>query len=174
MMPKFVTSKYINKNTKGRNDVTPIFENPKVFANLILDLVRPFKNTRFNKIAGLDALGFIIGGVIAYKLKVGFVPIRKGGKLPEVNGTIVKTSFIDYTKKEKILEMNKNSIKKGDKILIVDDWVETGSQLKAAIKLIEKQEGVIIGISTLFAEQKPSTRILFEKYNCKAVNLSYR
>lgn len=161
--------KYINKKTKIRYDVTPIFGNPKVFSNLVNDLIKPFRKTKFDKIVGLDALGFIIGGAISNKLKIGFVPVRKGEKLPGLKK--IKTSFIDYTKKKKTFEMNKGSIKKGDKILIVDEWIETGSQVKAAIKLIEKQGGKVIGISAIAAHKEPKTKILFERYNCKAINI---
>ena len=163
--------KYINKKTKGRYDVTPLFANPKIFSNLITDLIKPFKAMKFNKIIGIDALGFVLGSAIAYKLKKGFVPVRKAGKLPGIKGTVIRTSFVDYTKKKKIFEVNKCSVKKGDRVLIVDEWIETGSQAKAAIKLIEKQGGEVIGISALNAEKRPETKILFEKYNLKAIGV---
>ena len=163
---------FINKKTIGRVDVTPLFENPVAFARFISDIVRPFQRTNFNKVAGLDALGFIIGGAVANKLKKGFVAVRKDGKLPGIPGTTIKTSFVDYTKKKKYFEINKNAVKKGDKVLIVDEWIETGSQVKAAIKLIEKQGGEVIGIACLCAERKGSTKILFEKYNCHAIRIS--
>lgn len=163
--------KYVNKKTKLRYDVTPIFKNPKVFSNLITDLIKPFKD-KFNVIVGLDALGFIIGGAMAHKLKISFVPVRKGGKLPGIRGTVIRISFKDYTKKEKSFEMNKGAIKKGDKVLIVDEWIETGSQVKSAIKLIEKQGGKVIGVTALSAQKTPNTRILFEKYNCKAIRVT--
>jgi len=163
--------KYINKKTKLRYDTTPIYEEPKVFSNLINDLIKPFKRKEFNKIVGLEALGFIIGGAISNKLKIGFVPVRKARKLPGIKGTVIRTSFVDYTKKKRSFEMNKGSIKRRDKVLIVDDWVETGSQIKAAIKLIEKQGGKVIGITALCAEKTPKTRFLFEKYNCQAIKV---
>lgn len=163
---------YVNKKTKLRYDVTPIFQNPQVFSNLINDLIKPFKEKKFNVIVGLDALGFIIGGAMAHKLKVSFVPVRKGGKLPGIKGTVIKTSFIDYSKEKKTFEMNKGAIKKGNKVLIVDEWIETGSQVKSAIKLIEKQGGKIIGITTLCAHKTPKTKILFEKYNCKSIRVT--
>lgn len=164
-------NKYVNKKTKGRCDVTPIFGNPGIFSNLITDLIRPFKKYKFNKIAGLDALGFIIGGAISNKLKIGFVPVRKGGKLPGIKGTLLRISFRDYSKTIKSFEMNRNSIKKGDNVLIVDEWIETGTQAKAAIKLIEKQGGKVIGITALAAHKSPKTKILFEKYNCKSIRI---
>jgi len=158
---------YINEKTIGRNDITPIFEHAKVFANLITDLAKPFRKVKFNKIVGLDALGFVIGGAMANKLKKGFVVARKGGKLPGKN--LVRISFVDYTKKKKVFEMNKGSITKRDKVLIVDEWIETGAQVKAAIRLVERQGGKVIGISTLAADKKPKTRILFEKYNLQSI-----
>ncbi|MBT6402140.1 adenine phosphoribosyltransferase [Candidatus Woesearchaeota archaeon] len=163
---------YIIKETKGRYDVTPIFENHKVFSNLLNDLIEPFKNSNFDKIAGLDALGFVIGGALAQKKNVGFVCIRKSGKLPGINDTVLKTSsFMDYTKTSKSFEINKSAIKKGDKILIVDEWIETGTQMKASIKLIEELGGIIIGISTLCSHKNKQTQILFEKYNLKAIRI---
>jgi adenine phosphoribosyltransferase len=163
--------RFINKKTIGRYDVTPLFKDPKAFSNLITDMMKPFKKERFDIIAGLDALGFIIGGAIAHKLHKSFVPVRKGGKLPGIKGTVIRTSFTDYTKTKKSFEMNKGSIKKGERVLIVDEWIETGAQAKSAIKLIEKQGGVVIGIAALCAHKTPRTKILFEKYNCKAIRV---
>jgi len=162
---------YINKNTTGRCDVTPLFENFEVFTRLIGDLIKPFKNVKFDKIVGLDALGFVLGGAMAIRMKKGFVPVRKGGGLPGVKGTVVRTSFVDYSKNRKIFEMNNNSIKKDDKVLIVDEWIETGTQVKASIRLIEKLGGKVIGISTLNIDKNNKTRILFEKYNLKAIHI---
>ena len=162
---------YINKKTKNRADVIPIFENPEIFSNLLIDLIKPFEKINFNKIAGLDALGFIIGGAIAQKNKVGFVPIRKGGKLPGIRGTVLRTSFVDYSKTKKTFEINKSSIKEGDRILLVDEWIETGSQMKSAIKLIEKLGGKVIGISALCSHKNKNTKQLFEKYNLKAIRI---
>ena len=163
--------KFINKDTIGIYDITPIFEDPVIFNNLIKDLLEPLKEIEFNKVVGLDALGFIIGGAISNKLNMGFVPIRKGGKLPGKEGTILRTSCIDYTQKKKVFEINKNSIKKGEQVLIVDDWIETGSQIKSAIKLIEDLGGKVAGISALRAHRNNKTKILFEKYNCKPIGI---
>lgn len=162
--------KYINKNTTGRCDIIPLFENPEVFSRLINDLIEPFKNIKFDKIVGLDALGFVLGGAIAIRMKKGFVPVRKEGKLPGVKGTVARTSFVDYSKNRKTFEINKNSIKKGDKVLIIDEWIETGTQLKASIKLVEKLGGEVIGISALNVDKNNETRILFDKYNLKPIH----
>ena len=161
--------KYINKKTKGRCDVTPIFRDPEVFSNLIKDFNKMFKKDSYDIIVGLDALGFIIASAMSQKQKKGLVVIRKGGKLPGIKGTIIRTSFTDYTNTKKTFEMNKSAIKKGEKVLIVDEWIETGTQAKAAIKLVEKQGGKVIGIATMAAHNNKKTKILFEKYNCKTI-----
>ncbi len=160
--------KYINKKTRQRYDITPIFQDAEAFCNLVSDLIKPFENQKIDKIAGLDALGFVIGGAVANQMKLGFVPVRKGGKLPSLDG-VIRTSFVDYTKEEKSFEINKDSIKPGDRVLMVDDWVETGSQVNAAIKLIEKVGGNVIGISCLNADKTEGTKLLFEKYNLHSI-----
>ena len=163
---------YINKETFGRYDVTPIFENAEVFSNLLTDLIAPFKNTEFVKIAGLDALGFTIGGALAQKMKVGFVSIRKGNKLPGINNTILKSSsFTDYSNTSKSFEINKLSVMKGEKIILVDEWIETGSQMKIAVRLIEELGGSVVGITALCVHRNNDTLILFEKYNLQAINI---
>lgn len=161
--------KLINTKTNRRCDVTPLFENPIVFNNLIKDLVKPFKKVSFNKIVAIDALGFILGGAIAIKLKKSLVIIRKEGKLPNLKEDLVNISFKDYTNKYKSFEMIKNSIKSEDKILLVDEWIETGAQIKAAIALIEQLGGNVIGISSIYSEKNSSTDILFTKYNLKPI-----
>lgn len=161
--------KFINFKTKGRCDVTPIYADVRAFSNLIEDLARPFEKVGFNTVVGLDALGFVLGGAIAFRYKKRFVPMRKGGKLPGLRGTILRKSFIDYSKQKKTFEMNKGSIKREDRALIVDEWIETGTQVKAAIALIEKQSGTVIGISVLNADRNKKTEKLFRDYNLKSI-----
>lgn len=164
--------KYINKETEGKYDVTPIFENPDVFTNLLDDLIGPFRDIEFDKIAGLEALGFIVGGALAHKMNVGFICIRKGGKLPGTGDTILKKSFVDYSDSSKSFEISKSSIKKGDKILVVDDWIETGSQMITAVELIEELGGEVVGISSLVAHKNEYTKVLFNEYDLKAVKIN--
>ncbi len=163
-------TQFIAKETKGRYDVTPLFQNVDAFSHLLDDLFLPFKDVPFDKIAGLDALGFIIGSALAYKLQKGFVPIRKGGKLPGINNSVLKTSsFVDYTNTSKSFEINRSAISKGEKILIVDEWIETGTQMNAAIRLIEELGGVVVGISSLAAHKNENTFFLFEKYHLHSI-----
>ena len=125
--------------------------------------------SKIDKIVALDALGFVLGSAMANKLETGLVLARKGGKLPRKQKNLLKQFFTDYTKTKKLFEISKNAIKKGDKILIVDEWIETGAQVKAVIKLVEKAQGKIIGISVLSAEKNTKTKILFDKYNLKTI-----
>ena len=159
--------RYILEEGLPKADISPIFENPTVFYNLIRDLTKPFDN--FNKIAGIDAIGFIIAGGISVDRKIGLVPIRKGGRLPTKNPD--KESFIDYSNTKKTLELNPSAIKKSDSFLIVDDWIETGSQVKSAIKLIERNGGKIAGISALCAHRNKKTQDLFDRYNLHAIRI---
>ncbi|MDD4049584.1 MAG: phosphoribosyltransferase family protein [Candidatus ainarchaeum sp.] len=156
-------NKYINYQTKThRRDLTPLFANKQIFKNLIIDLVTPFKKP--TKIVSIDALGFILGAASANYLKIGFVTIRKENKLFCKKNKIYSTQIKDYSNKIKILEMNKDLITKKDKILIIDDWIETGAQIKGAIKLIKKTGCEIIGISCFGVYKNKSTNKLFKEY----------
>ncbi len=162
----------ISTNTIVRSDITPLFENPKVFRNLITDLIKQFKKTNFNKIVSVDALGFVLGSAIAYKLKKPLVLIRKEKKFPYKKRKLLTTYFIDYSKTKKGLEIKKDSINKRDKVLLVDEWIHTGTQIKAAINLVERLGGKIIGISTIYLRPTKNTKTLLTKYNCKPIRIS--
>lgn len=168
-MNYFYYDKFIDKKTTGRRDLTPIFYNAKIFKKLINDMSKPFKEQKIDKIVAIDAMGFVLGSAMALKLKTGLVTARKGGKLPGFE--LLKEKFTDYSGKEKELVINKNSINRGDKILIVDDWIETGNQMKITIKLIEEQKGEIIGISCFAIEKKKETEIFLNKYNAHGIGI---
>lgn len=168
MVPKKYWN-YINKETKGKYDVTGLFANPKIFQELVRDLKKLFKENSFNKIVCIDALGFILGGALGLKTKKPIILIRKEGKLSNFPQEVLKRDFIDYTKTKKCLEINKKYVTKKDRVLIVDEWIETGSQVKATIDLIEFLGGKISGITAINADRNENTQILFEKYNLKPV-----
>ncbi len=137
-------------------------------------MVKPFNKFGVDKAVALDSLGFVLGGVIAYKLKKPLVLARKGGKLPQPVDELTKVGFEDYSKRQgvvekKFIEMKKISINKNDGILIVDEWIETGTQIKSVIKIIEELGGKVIGVAVLHADKNKNTQILFDKYNCHAV-----
>lgn len=122
-------------------DVTTLFGDPRGFRIAIDQLLHPYAGVRFDKVVGLEARGFILGGAIAHQLSVGFVPIRKKGKLP---GAVISQSYqLEYG--EAVVELHDDAIQPGEKVLIVDDLLATGGTAEAGIKLIERLGGEIIG-----------------------------
>jgi adenine phosphoribosyltransferase len=157
----------IDTHTPGpRNDVTPLFADYEAFTSLVEDLIKPFAKIEFDAVVGIDALGFIVGAAMAFRMKKGFVPIRKGGKLPVETDSV---EFMDYTGQRKSLELRTDAIKPRTKVLIVDEWIETGAQVKAAIELVERQSGIIVGIATINMDDNEQTRLIREKYFCHAI-----
>ncbi|MBS7350081.1 MAG: adenine phosphoribosyltransferase, partial [Comamonas sp.] len=117
-------------------DITPLLQDPKVFRVLIEAFVQRYmdKAMRPDVVAGLDARGFIIGSVIAHQLGVGFVPIRKKGKLPFT--TVQETYELEYG--SATVELHTDAVQPGDRVLLVDDLIATGGTMMAGKKLIEK------------------------------------
>jgi adenine phosphoribosyltransferase len=110
-----------------------------------------------------DALGFILGTAIALKMDKDFIPLRKGGKLP---CDVDTADFVDYTGDRKSLEIRKGTIETGTRVLLVDEWVETGAQIEASIKLIEKQGGIIAGIASINIDDNEEGNDLRARYPC--------
>jgi adenine phosphoribosyltransferase len=139
--------------------------NTKIYPKIINDLVKPFKKTKIDKVVSIDMKGLMYGPIVSNKLKVGFVPILKGGKIKRREKVVETSKIIDYSGKEKYFEVLKNSIEKGDKILLVDDWFDSGNTGKEVIKLIESLGGNIIGISVLFNQLSSENELFFKKYD---------
>ena len=121
-------------------DITPLLANPRVFRVLIDQFVHRYFDVRPDVIAGLDARGFIIGSVVAYELGVGFVPIRKKGKLPFT--TVEETYELEYG--SATVEMHTDAVKPGDRVLLIDDLIATGGTMMAGKKLLERLGAVVI------------------------------
>lgn len=117
-------------------DITPLLQDPKVFRVLIDAFVHRYmdKDKRPDVVAGLDARGFILGSVIAYELGLGFVPIRKKGKLPFT--TVEETYELEYG--SATVELHTDAVKPGDRVLLIDDLIATGGTMMAGKKLLEK------------------------------------
>ena len=160
-------SKYIQligTNTNGqRCDVTPLFADYDAFSALVDDILAAFDPHDFDYVAGIDALGFILGAAVAMRAKKGFVPIRKGGKLPVATHSV---SFVDYSGVQKSLEIRVDAALLGARVLLVDEWIETGTQVHAAVELVQSQEGIIAGIATIKMDDNEATQILKKKYKC--------
>lgn len=122
-------------------DVTTLFADPRGFRMAIDQMLHPYAGERIDKVVGLEARGFILGGAIAHQLSVGFVPIRKKGKLP---GTTISEEYkLEYG--EAIVEVHDDAIQPGEKVLVVDDLLATGGTAEAGIMLVERLGGEIIG-----------------------------
>ena len=117
-------------------DITPLLQNPKVFRVLIDAFVHRYMDPhlRPDVVAGLDARGFIVGSVLAYELNVGFVPVRKKGKLPFT--TVEETYELEYG--SATVELHTDAVQPGQKVLLVDDLIATGGTMLAGKRLLEK------------------------------------
>lgn len=121
-------------------DVTTLFADPRGFRMAVDQMLHPYAGIQIDKVVGLEARGFILGGAIAHQLSVGFVPIRKAGKLP--GATISQSYTLEYGTAE--VELHDDAIAAGERILLVDDLLATGGTAEAGIKLVEKLGGEII------------------------------
>ncbi len=122
-------------------DVTTLFLDPRGFRMAIDQMLAPYPGTDIDKVAGLEARGFILGGAVAHQLAKGFLPIRKKGKLP--GKTIEQSYTLEYG--EATMEIHDDSVEPGDKVLLVDDLLATGGTAEAGIRLIEQLGGEVIG-----------------------------
>ena len=140
-------------------DVTTLFADPRGFRMAIDQLLHPYAGMQIDKVVGLEARGFILGGAIAHQLTVGFVPIRKKGKLP--GATISQAYTLEYG--EAIVELHDDAIQPGERILLVDDLLATGGTAEAGIKLIERLGGQIIACAFVVDLPELGGRKLLEK-----------
>ncbi|ABM96765.1 adenine phosphoribosyltransferase [Methylibium petroleiphilum PM1] len=121
-------------------DITPLLQSPKVFRVLIDQFVHRYFDLRPDAIAGLDARGFIIGSVLAYELNIGFVPIRKKGKLPYT--TVEESYELEYG--SAAVEIHTDAVKAGDRVLLIDDLIATGGTMMAGKRLLERLGATVI------------------------------
>lgn len=126
-------------------DITPLMANGKAFKSAVDDITAYAKEKNVDLVVGPEARGFIIGCPIAYELEVGFIPVRKAGKLPR---EVIEVDYgLEYGKN--ILTIHKDAVKKGQRILITDDLLATGGTIEATIKLVEQLGGIVVGCAFL-------------------------
>ena len=114
-------------------DITTLLGNAQAFRRAVDELVQPWAGSKIDKVAGIEARGFILGGAVAHQLSAGFVPIRKKGKLP--HETVRIAYSLEYGSDE--MEMHKDAIAPGEKVILVDDLIATGGTAEAAVKLMQ-------------------------------------
>lgn len=124
-------------------DITTLLGNARAFRTVVDLLVQPYAGIRIDKVAGIEARGFILGGAVAHQLSVGFVPVRKKGKLP------AKTVRAEYALEygSDAVEIHSDALQPGEQVLIVDDLIATGGTALAAVNLIEQLGARAIGAS---------------------------
>ena len=132
----------------GHADVWPLFTDPILFRDVIRALAGPFQDVRVTKVAGIEARGFVVGGAVANELAAGFVAIRKeAGLFP--GEKLLRTTSADYRGNRSQLRLQRASLTPDDRVLLVDDWFETGSQALAAKALIEAAGASFAGASVI-------------------------
>lgn len=142
-------------------DITSLLIDPEGFQLTIGTFVARYQNAGINKIAAIEARGFITGAALAFQLGIGFVPIRKKGKLP--GETISATYQLEYGTDQ--VEIHKDSISPGEKVLIMDDLIATGGTLEASIQLIRQLQGEIHECATIIdLPDLGGTKKILDKY----------
>ncbi|XP_078539730.1 adenine phosphoribosyltransferase-like isoform X2 [Lissotriton helveticus] len=154
-------------NVKGLNyawlDPSRLYCHPQALQDCVEDLVQPFRSDRIDLVAGIDAMGFILGAAIANHLGKGFLAIRKAGHLCILTRA---QNYVDYSGREKVMEVRVDAIRPGLHVLLVDQWIETGGTMKAAIKLVEEQGGVVAGVATVCIEDSEGGTWVRKNYKC--------
>jgi adenine phosphoribosyltransferase len=113
-------------------DITTLLGDARAFRRAVDELVQPFAGLKIAKIAGIEARGFILGGAVAHQLSAGFIPVRKNGKLP--HETVSITYSLEYGTDE--IEVHKDAVKRGERVLLVDDLIATGGTAEGAVNLL--------------------------------------
>jgi adenine phosphoribosyltransferase len=115
-------------------DITTLLGEPRAFRRAVDELVQPFSGTKIDKVAGMEARGFILGGAVAHQLSAGFVPIRKKGKLPHTTVSIAYS--LEYGLDE--MEIHEDALVTGERVILVDDLIATGGTATAAVQLLQR------------------------------------
>jgi len=141
-------------------DITTLMKDPEAFKATCDQFYERYKDMAIDKVVGIDARGFVFGAVLAYRLNVGFVPIRKKGKLPP--RTISQDYSLEYGTAS--VEISEKAIDSGERVLIVDDLIATGGTISAAIKLVERLGGQVIECAFIVELPDLNGRKLIEDY----------
>lgn len=152
-------------NTKGGKfawlDPTSIYINGEAFHDLLDDLTADLERVEADVVGGLDAMGFVLGAALASRLGIGFLPIRKAGKLCVDTDS---ASFTNYSGRTQDMEMRKPAFAPGTRVLLVDQWVETGGTMEGAIALVEQQGGEVAGLVAIAIEETERANALCARF----------
>src|SRR5882672_8849950 len=121
-------------------DITTLLADARAFRRAVDELVQPWAGMKIDKVAGMEARGFILGGAVAHQVSAGFIPIRKKGKLPH---TTVRIAYsLEYGLDE--MEMHEDAVGQGEKVILVDDLIATGGTAEGAVKLLKRQGAEVL------------------------------
>lgn len=146
-------------------DITTLLKNPEVFDYTLNQLIAFTNGKQINKIVGIESRGFILGSVLAHKLNCGFIPVRKPGKLPAEKVSI--SYSLEYG--EDKLEIHKDAIQPGDKVLVHDDLLATGGTMNAVCQLIEQLGGEIVQVSFIVELSFLNGRDKLKSYDVRSI-----
>ena len=146
-------------------DITSLIQDPDGLKDAIDGLKDILKDVEFDKVLGLESRGFIFGTPIAYEFKKGFVPVRKKGKLPRE--TVSAKYELEYGEAE--IEIHKDAIEKGERVVIIDDLIATGGTLEAASRLVEELGGEVVCIALVMELAGLEGRKKLEKYDVRTL-----
>ena len=121
-------------------DITTLLGNARAFRRAVDELVQPWAGSKIDRVAGIEARGFILGGAVAHQVSAGFVPIRKKGKLP--HQTVRMAYLLEYGSDE--MEMHVDAVQKGDRVVLVDDLIATGGTAEGAVKLLRQMGADVV------------------------------
>ena len=141
-------------------DITTLLGDARAFRRAVDELVQPWAGMKIDKVAGIEARGFILGGAVAHQVSAGFIPIRKKGKLPHKRVSIAYS--LEYGLDE--MEMHADAVSPGERVILVDDLIATGGTAEAAAKLVEKCGGEIVELAFLVELGFLHGREKLEKY----------
>ncbi len=148
----------MSPNTKGPKfawlDPTSIYINAVAFQDLLDDLIADLAGVEFDVVGGCDAMGFVLGAGLAAQTGRGFLPVRKAGKLCVDTDRV---SFTNYSGRTQDMELRQPAFAPSTRVLLADQWIQTGGTMEAAISLVERQGGVVAGLATIAMETCPAT-----------------
>jgi adenine phosphoribosyltransferase len=121
-------------------DITTLLGNARAFRRTIDELVQPFAGAKIDKVAGIEARGFILGGAVAHQMSAGFIPIRKKGKLP--HETVRVAYSLEYGLDE--MEMHRDAVAPGERVIVIDDLIATGGTAEGAVKLLRQLSAEVV------------------------------
>ncbi|XP_066534146.1 zgc:174895 [Hoplias malabaricus] len=152
-------------NTKGPKfawlDPSRLYCSSQALSDCVQDLIKPFQKADVDLVAGIEAMGFILGSAVATTLGKGFLAIRKAGNLCVETKT---QEYSDYSSKGKFMEVRTGVLKPGLRVLIVDQWIETGGTMKAAVKLVENLGATVVGVAAVAIENSKGGKWIKENY----------